>query len=62
MKKVYLPKTPGLVRVGKYRPDKTYEVSDEEAERLVNFKGFEYSDPPPPVADSPATMTEGVTE
>lgn len=41
--RVTLPdgKRPGVMSVGPYIPGKTYEVSAEEARRLIDSKGFE---------------------
>ena len=35
---------PGIRAIGSYRPGVEYDVTPEEAERLVHSKGFRYCD------------------
>lgn len=42
---VTLPAWRGVLRVGDYQPDKPYAVLADEAIRLVDAKGFEYTTP-----------------
>lgn len=50
---------PGIRACGEYQPDRPYQVSPDEARRLVAAKGFEYVTPGDAVAADTTTSSEG---
>lgn len=48
--------TPGIVAIGPYKPGTPYEVETEEADRLIEVKGFHEVDPPNHVTDDDASV------
>lgn len=38
--------TPGVKRIGRFKPNTTYTVPQPEADRLVKVKGFKLGEPP----------------